>query len=151
MIETVLYKTDRPEPYSWFWTKLNPIWWFGNDEAKPGDGFYYLYIRNPINNFRRFVIGVGDRDHWVTGPAPALTNVPSDLGVSGFHWSVIWIGPVPVLPGVSWSVLGKWDFYFGWLPWGEFGLRSTGPWAFYLDIGLAAAVAGVSWYWYVHA
>jgi hypothetical protein len=141
-IETVFDKTDRPAIYP-LSKKLNPLWWFGNDEAKSTDSFTYLYLRNPLANFRRFVIGVGDRDHFVSGVRPALTNVPSDVGVSGIRWSVIWLGFVPALPFVSWSILGQWDFYLGWLPWGEFGVRSTGPLAIYFNIAIGAALGAL--------
>ena len=118
--ETVFYKADRPT-YSWR-VKINPLWWFENDEAKPTDSFVYLYLRNFMMNFKRFVIGVGDRDHWVTGKAPALTILRSDLGERGWQYSVIWLGPVPALPFVSYS--GKYvEGYLGWQPWGEFAVK----------------------------
>ena len=116
--ETVFYRADRtPYPLS---KKLNPLWWFGNDEAAPGDTFVYLYIRNFMMNFKRFVVGVGDRDHYVTGKAPALTILRSDLGESGWQWSYIH----PCLPFVSYS--GKRvEWYLGWQPWGELCFKLT--------------------------
>jgi len=120
MAETVFYKADRATyPLS---KKLNPLWWFGNDEAQPGDGFVYLYVRNNLMNFKRFVIGLGDRDHWVTGKVPALTVMRSDLSERGWQWSFIWIGRVPLLPFVSYSGM-RVEWYFGWQPWGEFSAK----------------------------
>ena len=120
MTETVFYTADRAT-YPWY-KKINPLWWFGNDEAAHGDSFVYLYIRNNLMNFKRFVVGVGDRDHWVTGRAPALTVMRSSLGELGWHWSVIWICGVPALPFVSYS--GKRvEWYVGWQPWGELAFK----------------------------
>jgi hypothetical protein len=116
MSETVFYKSDRTT-YPWR-TKINPLWWFGNDEAAPGDSFIYLHIRNFMMNFKRFVVGVGDRDHYVTGKTPALTIMRSDLGEQGWQWSVIWVGPIPLLPFVSYSGQ-RVEWYLGWQPWGE--------------------------------
>jgi hypothetical protein len=128
-METAFYKADR-QTYPW-WVKINPLWWFGNDEAKHGDSFYYLYIRNNLMNFKRFVIGVGDRDHWVSGRGPDPMIVmrsdhagPSRADAEGWQWSVIWLVGVPLLPFVSYS--GKYvEWYFGWQPWGEFAVKLT--------------------------
>ena len=59
------------------WKKLNPVWWFLNDdEPDPPDwqlpGKPYLirqlswYARNPLQNFGKYVIGVSDRNYTVT-------------------------------------------------------------------------------------
>lgn len=122
MLETVFYKSDRSR-YP-LYKKLNPLWWFGNDESAPGDTFVYLYIRNFMMNFKRFVIGVGDRDHYVTGRAPALAVLRSDFGEKGWHWSVVWIGPIPALPFVSYSGT-RVEWYVGWQPWGECCFKFT--------------------------
>ena len=119
-IKTVFYTADRPT-YPWR-TKINPLWWFGNDEAQPTDTFVYLYIRNFMMNFKRFVVGVGDRSHWVTGKAPATTVMRSDIGEKGWQYSVIWIGPMPLLPFVSYSGT-KVEWYLGWQPWGELAIK----------------------------
>lgn len=123
-METVLYTADRPR-YPW-WKKINPLWWFGNDEAKPGDTFVYLYIRNFMMNFKRFVIGVGDRDHYVTGKSPALTVLRSDLKPpeKGWQYSFIHVFGKPFLPFVSYSG-EKVEWYVGWQPWGELCFKFT--------------------------
>jgi hypothetical protein len=87
--------------------KLNPIWWFGNDTEQSADEapwyhpewsrarryFYWNFLRNPLQNFRCFMIGVQDRNYVVTGRYPVLTVQRDDL-VSreyGFQCSVIWL------------------------------------------------------------
>jgi hypothetical protein len=83
--------------------KLNPIWWFGNDdEQQTADWYhpewprwprdvYWNFLRNPLQNFRCFVIGVQDRNYTVTGRAPVMTVQRDDLGPPerGFQWCVI--------------------------------------------------------------
>ena len=80
---------------------VSGFWWLENDEDAD-KGFVFRYIRNNSMNFKRFVIGVADRGHWVTGSGNDPTIViRSDIGERGWKWSVIWIGPVPLLPFVS--------------------------------------------------
>jgi hypothetical protein len=57
--------------------KLNPIWWFQNDdEQHVSDApwyhpewpqwrreFYWNFLRNPLQNFRCYVLGVADELH----------------------------------------------------------------------------------------
>jgi hypothetical protein len=132
MIETVYYEGVTRRPWS---LKLNPIWWFGNDEEpvppdwyKPGqwDAWrtFSWYMRNPLQNFGRYVIGVYDRPHWVTGPQPAMENLWSDLHPPqlGWKWAIIQMSWPIFLPYVSYS--GKFvTFYLGWQPSGFFGLK----------------------------
>jgi hypothetical protein len=67
------------------WTKLNPVWWFLNDdEPDPPDwqlpGKPYLirqlswYARNPLQNFGNYVLGVHDRNYTVVGTAPRVCD-----------------------------------------------------------------------------
>src|SRR5262245_40015028 len=97
--------------------KLNPIWWFGNDdEQQVADAawyrpewpqwrreLYWNYFRNPLQNFRAYVIGVQDRNYTVTGRAPVLTVQRDDLDPPeyGWQWSIIWL-PIPA-PFVSYA------------------------------------------------
>ena len=74
-------------------------------------------------NFKRFVVGVGDRDHWVSGKVPAMAVLRSDLGEKGWQYSIIWVCGIPLLPFISYS--GKWEFYLGWQPWGELAFKLT--------------------------
>jgi hypothetical protein len=67
--------------------KLNPIWWFENDdEQHVSDApwyhpewpqwrreFYWNFLRNPLQNFRCYVLGVADRNYTVAGRTPVMT------------------------------------------------------------------------------
>ncbi len=115
--------------------KLNPLWWLMNDDEQvveqaqwymPGKPEWLRYImwniRNPLQNFRAYVVGVSDRNYTVTGKDPVLTVQRNDLQPPefGWQWSVIRLGPG--LPFISYS--GKsivW--YFGWQPTGFFGAK----------------------------
>ena len=129
MIETVEFTGRTPKP---LWKKINPIWWFGNegeqtvDQApwyKPNNHWivrflFWNFLRNPLMNFRNYVIGVGDRNYKVTGKVPAMTIQRDDLSPPelGWQWSVIhlrWL----VLPFFSYC--GKrLVVQFGWQPFG---------------------------------
>src|SRR5262245_12793842 len=114
--------------------KLNPIWWFGNDdEQQTADwyhpewprwrrDFYWNFLRNPLQNFRCFVIGVQDRNYTVTGRAPVMTVQRDDLGPPerGFQWCVIHT----LIPLGFLSYSGKHVvWYIGWQPSGIFGVK----------------------------
>ena len=56
------------------WKKLNPVWWFLNDDEPdppdwqlPGKPFIIRqlswYLRNPLHNFGKYVLGVVDRNY----------------------------------------------------------------------------------------
>ncbi len=132
LVETLWYNGVSRRP---LYKKINPLWWFGNDEEpdppdwyKPGQLKFWRYIswymRNPLMNFGRYVIGVYDCPHWVSGPTPVMENLWSDLHPPqfGWKWSVIWLAGIPLLPYVSYA--GKYiTFYLGWQPSGFFGLK----------------------------
>jgi hypothetical protein len=119
--------------------KLNPLWWFKNDaEQRLNDGTtdwympgkpewlrsFFWEFRNPLQNFRAFVVGVQDRNYSVTGRAPVMTAQRNDLQPPehGWQWCVISLSGWFPLPYVSYS--GKrvvW--YFGWQPSGFFGAK----------------------------
>jgi hypothetical protein len=103
-------------------------WWFDNDEASAqGNTFYYRYIRNPMQNFRWYVIGLADRPHYVTGrygnPQNPIPNKRSDLNPpeSGVQVSVNYVFGLPILP---WFCVAykHFTFYIGWEPRGGFGI-----------------------------
>lgn len=128
MIETIIVKGEPPCPRPWY-KKINPLWWFGNDEASAiGNTFAYKYVRNIAQNARFYVIGVVDRDHSVKGPAPALANLwtETDPPRTGWKWAIV----AGFLPYISYCA-GKTEkgdgfvFYFGWQPRGGFGARLT--------------------------
>ena len=122
--------------YPWY-KKINPIWWFGNaaeqtvDQApwfQPGWPHWqrwliWNYFRNPLQNFRCFVIGVADRNYRVTGKAPVLTVQRNDLQPpqTWIQYSFIRLAiPLPFF-----SYCGAFTFYIGWQPSGIFGLKLT--------------------------
>ena len=117
--------------------KLNPIWWFLNDDEPvppdwylPGGKFRMLrwYLRNPFQNCGKYVVGVEDRDHSAYGPAPLdvttwweVSTRAARAPVSGWKWSIIKIGWLR-LPFVSFE--NAWIIaYAGWQPYGFFGLK----------------------------
>lgn len=113
--------------------KANPIWWFKNDDEQTVDQapwynpgwpewkrrFYWNYLRNPLQNFRCYVIGVQDRNYTVVGRAPVLTVQRDDLmpPETGWQWCLLWITDKIALPFVSYS--GKHlVIQLGWQPTG---------------------------------
>lgn len=119
-----------------WYKKINPVWWFMNDDNQTVDQadwyhpewpywrrwFVWNVIRNPMQNFKSFVIGVQDRNYTVVGKTPVLTVQRNDLvpPETGWQWCRIkmWVP----LPFVSYS--GKrvvW--YMGWQPTGSFGIK----------------------------
>jgi hypothetical protein len=116
------------------WKKVNPVWWFLNeDEPDPPDwqlpGKPYLirqlswYVRNPFQNFGKYVFGVSDRNYTVIGAAPVYATSWSEIGPgkSGWKVSTIRVGALR-LPFVSYEnehVL----WYAGWQWWGFFGFK----------------------------
>jgi hypothetical protein len=131
MIETVL--CPGVERRSWL-KKLNPIWWFGNDEDPAPTDWYmpskptwlrYMmwYIRNPLRNFSNYVVGVTDRPHYVTGPQPAMANLWTDIDPTHFGWkwsvSSTKFLRLPFCSFENAYVI----FYAGWQPYGFFGFK----------------------------
>jgi hypothetical protein len=114
------------------WKKLNPVWWFLNDnEPDPPDwqlpGKPYLirqlswYLRNPLQNFGRYVVGVYDRNYTVVGTAPVYATNWSDVhpDKAGWKMSTIHLGWLR-LPYVSyedehvlWYAGWQWSGFFG--------------------------------------
>ncbi len=120
------------------WLKIIPIWWFGSDEQQLSEApwyrpewpqwrryLYWYYLRNPFQNFRKYVLGVADKNYWVTGRAPALTIQRDDLRPVeyGFQWAVLYGGDLRI-PRLFLSYSGRrivWQF--GVQPNGFFGLK----------------------------
>jgi hypothetical protein len=113
--------------------KLNPVWWAMNDEEPwppdwylPGRGLVRRtvswYLRNPLQNFGHYVIGVHDRNYQVRGPSPVMTHMWEDASPprTGWKWSVIRLGWLR-LPFISYS--GRILLYAGWQPNGFFGFK----------------------------
>lgn len=114
------------------WTrKINPIWWFKNDEEPDPPGDYLPMrpewwrqimwtVRNPIHNFVQYVVGVCDRNYYVVGNHPVWNSQLSDVGLTGWKWSFVLVA-IP-LPYVSYSGTSL-IFNLGWQPSGRFALK----------------------------
>lgn len=139
-METWVVSTDQAtatvtgrvlQPWS---KKINLIWWFGNlnepwppDWYLPGQVYWkrttYWYLRNPLENFSNYVVGVVDRNYTVSGTSPVTLTAWNDLpgGRTGWKYSVIALSWLR-LPFVSYT--GKYLlFYAGWQYGGFFGLK----------------------------
>lgn len=117
-----------------WWKKIQPWWWLMNDEEpRPPADMYQgkpewlrlllWYLRNPFQNFGKYVIGVYDRNYTVTGTPPVCVTAWNDMPDCRLGWkfSVINIG-ILRLPFVSY--VGKrvmWYAGFQW--WGFFGFK----------------------------
>jgi hypothetical protein len=95
-------RTRKP----WY-KKINPIWWIMNDDEQTVDApdakwyhpkwphwrrwLYWNAFRNPLQNFRCYVIGIQDRNYSVVGREPVLTVQRNDLQPpeNGFQWCLI--------------------------------------------------------------
>ena len=82
-----------------------------------------VFFRNPLQNFRAYVVGVNDRNYQVVGRTPVMTVQRNDLRPveTGWQWSVIKLGALR-LPFVSYSG-EKVVWYLGWQPSGFFGTK----------------------------
>ncbi len=124
---TVTGRTLQP----WY-RKINPIWWLLNDgEPWPPDWQlpgkpYWLrviswYLRNPLENFSNYIIGVSDRNYTAIGTPPIMVTAWNDVGKTGWKYSVIHLGALR-LPFVSY-VGKRWMFYLGWQVGGFMGVK----------------------------
>ena len=115
-----------------FWQTI--IWWFGNDgEQQVTDAdaqwyhpewpewrrkLYWNYFRNPLQNFRAYVIGVvgSDFETFVVYGNPDPTVIQrNDVGELGWQVTYLKMKDGRVLPFASYS--GKRIvFYAGWQP-----------------------------------
>jgi hypothetical protein len=116
------------------WKKLNPVWWFLNeDDPDPPEwqlsGMPYIirqlswYVRNPLHNFSKYVLGVSDRNYTVIGTAPVYAATWSDVypGKTGWKQSTIHLGKLR-LPYISYD--GEYVlWYAGWRWSGDFGFK----------------------------
>jgi hypothetical protein len=118
------------------WRKLSPVWWFLNDEEpqppawhKPDSTRWWRvaswYLRNPFQNFGKYIVGVYDRNYTVTGTDPVCATDWLDVppgNRTGFKWSVIRLSGGIRLPFVSY-VGKRVCWYMGWQWWGFFGFK----------------------------
>ncbi len=131
-MDTYTYIGRVPKPLS---LKLNPIWWFRNDDEQQLPEWYrptwpkwlrvaFWNVRNPLQNFRSYVLGTQDRNYSIIGRAPVLTVQRNDLVPpgTGFQWALAYGGDLWVpRPFISYS--GPVVFQLGWQPSGFFGLK----------------------------
>ena len=116
------------------WIRLNPVWWFLNDDEPdppdwqlPGKPFIIRqlswYLRNPLHNFGKYVLGVRDRNYTVVGAAPVYATSWSDVDPikTGWKISTIYIDGLR-LPFVSYEN-GFVIWYAGWQWSGFFGFK----------------------------
>jgi hypothetical protein len=120
------YYRKAKKPVTWK-QKCNPFWWFGNQDDNvtleknnwylPDKPTWYRRIRwgirNPLENFDRYVLGFWDKqDWWSRG---RWERNPDGWNGKDTMWP---------LPGEKWSVClpfisyvgDKWEFYWGWKP-----------------------------------
>jgi len=152
--ETVQVSGRTTKPW---YLKVNPIWWLMNSGEQTVEQAPWYQptwpqwlrwlvwnIRNPLQNFRNYVIGVGDKNYKLTGRAPAMTVQRNDLVPSeyGWQWCELWGGDLWV-PRLFGSVCSPgFVFYIGWQPSGIFGIKINGLLAWLV------AAAAVVWFTY---
>lgn len=124
-----------------FLTKCNPRFWFQNSyEQTLAQAPWFETTtnqaqrevdwnnRNPAQNLRAVVLGVGDKIYNVRGKAPVMTVQRNDLSPPelGWQWCVLSGGDL-LVPRFFVSHCGKWiTWYFGWQPTGFFGAKIVG-------------------------
>ena len=130
MVESVAVTGRTSQPFR---KKLNPVWWLLNDGEQTLDQapwyksdypwliryLFWNFLRNPMMNFRNYVIGVGDRNYKVLGKRPAMTIQRDDLCPPelGWQWSLIRLNCGVILPFFSYC--GKrLVIQCGWQPFG---------------------------------
>jgi len=109
-----------------FWTKCNPVWWFGNaDDPEPPENYrkgkccrqFMWRMRNPCHNFTFFILGIEDKPHVRTGKYPGKVANPN----GGWNWAVCKYKRLR-LPFVDYK-RGRFEFYCGWRNGGNFGMK----------------------------
>ena len=115
--------------------KLNPLWWFGNDSEQTvyqADWYHPGWtqwrrklmwnLRNPLQNFRAYVIGVQDRNYKLSvlhGNPDPLVVQRNDVNEAGFQVTKLIFESGLQLPFASYS--GKHVVW--WQPSGFFGVK----------------------------
>ena len=121
----------KAKRYVSFWKKLNPFWWFGNED----DGWYgddkwragrnktllltiEWFFRNPLHNLTFYVIGVADKDRRFYSTKPWG-------GQDGFSFHSV-VAKEGFLKGVYLPMVAyvgdNSGWYIGWRPYGSFGI-----------------------------
>jgi hypothetical protein len=132
-LETATFSGRQLKPLS---KKINPIWWFQNDDEQTVDQATWYHpewpywhrwliwnvFRNPLQNFRCYVVGVQDRNYTVTGKAPVQTVQRNDLTPPETGWQWCRLNTLIPLWFVSYSGT-RFVWYAGWQPSGFFGVK----------------------------
>lgn len=122
-----------------FIKKFSVFWWWMNEGEQTVDSapwyhpewsywrrwIYWNLFRNPLQNLRNYVIGVGDKNYKVLGRKPVWTVQRNDLDPpeTGFQWCVLYSGDLWV-PRAFISYSGTHTvWYLGWQPNGFFGAK----------------------------
>lgn len=116
------------------WKKINPLWWFGNED----DGWYgddkwragrnktlalavEWFFRNFMHNLTFYVLGIADHDRTFYSTKVWGERNPDGSGTGfSFHSVIAKNGFLP-LPMVAY-VGEKRGWYIGWRPYGSFGI-----------------------------
>lgn len=108
------------------WQKFNPVWWLENaDDPIPPDWYRpdqkgretKWRFRNPFHNLTFYVIGVADKQTVRSG------RFPDEIANPNSGWNVaVSRRRIVLLPFVSYQ-RGRFEFYFGWHPRGNFGIK----------------------------
>lgn len=117
------------------WKAFNPLWWFLNSDHPwagryKGEGFIGVvkwHLRNPLHNYFKYCIGVGERDTliftWTDGYI--VENFPAPGLRLAWLWDID--APLILLPCIQYRGK-KIEWYIGWRANGAFGmaLRAAG-------------------------
>lgn len=118
--------------FSWK-QKINPVWWVGVYDNPtppanyaPGERLRNLkwHFRNFLHNFRRYVVGVSDRDRIVVGPMALVAGAYPTDGGAVWGWTIAQGFPL-ALPYFGARVKFEtiaYDFAIGW---SSFGMLMT--------------------------
>jgi hypothetical protein len=121
---TVVPRTNAPVVHTY--NKLNPIWWVGNANEPDAPDWYrpnsccreiWWWLRNPFSNFTSYVIGVADKPTVRYGCYPGVNSNPN----GGWNFAVT-RRRIVYLPFIDYK-RGRFEFYFGWRKWGNFGIK----------------------------
>ena len=74
----------QPLKADWDWKKWNPIWWAGNDDDAPPQGYssFGWFLRNPFHNFMFYVLGL-PMSRWRVGRRTRILPRAAGVASSG--------------------------------------------------------------------
>lgn len=123
--------------------KRNPLWWFRNSfEEQTADWYqpewpqwrrtlYWTLFRNPLQNYRCFVVGVADRNYEVEvveGHLSPFVVQRNDVGQVGYQRTKLHFPNGATRDFWSYSTTNGGSYYHGWQATGIFGVKvAPGP------------------------